>query len=104
MNDAACVRFGEGVSNLCRHRERFAQIGLPVHESGGQGFAFDVLQHDEASALLLTDLVNSTYIRVIESGRGLCLPQQKLFRTLIASDIRGEYLDSHSPVKPLVLR
>jgi hypothetical protein len=52
---------------------------------------------------LLPDLVDSAYIRVIESGRGLGLSQQTLFGSLIGRDFCWEEFNCDFPVEPLVL-
>ena len=90
MNDAACVRFVQGVGNLCRNRERLAQIWQLALEPRSQSFPFNVLKDYEAVVALLPDLVDSAYIRVIESGCGLGLSQQTLSGTLIGSDFCWE--------------
>ncbi len=55
-------------------------------------------------AAVLADLVDRTYVRVIESGCGLGFSQQALSGALIGRDFRGQKFDCDFPVEPLVLR
>src|ERR1700680_4927541 len=102
MNDAACVCFVQCVGNLCRNSERLAQIWQLALEPRSQCLPFDVLKDYETMAALLGDLVDSAYIRVIESGRSLGLSQQTLSGTLIGCDFCWEKLNSHFSAELLV--
>jgi len=103
MNNAACVRFVQGVGNLRRNRERLAQIWQMSLELRSQGFPFNILKDYEAVIALLPDLVDSADILMIESGGGFGFSQQTLFGALIGRDFCWEEFNRDFPVEPLVL-
>ena len=104
MNDAPRVRLSQRLGHLFGNGNGLAQIGAAIFEPRRQGFALNVLKDDKAVVAFLADIVNRTYVRVVESRRGSCLAKEALPREFVGSDLGGKELDCDFAAELTVFR
>src|SRR5688500_5301821 len=93
MNDAGAVSLVQRIGDLDRVTERVIQRQRATPKSVCQCFAFEMFHHQESGTVLVTNVMNYAYVRVIQRGSGTCLALEPLSRLRIGSQRRGEDLD-----------
>ncbi len=103
MNDSFGVGRIERVGNLDCDIEQLLQIEWPALDHIPQSLAFQILHHQEDTALVLANFVNCANVRMIQSGRGTSLPPESFQRLRIIRQGVGEKLESDKTVELDVL-
>ena len=93
VDDAPCVRRGDGVGRLDRNTEQLAWPQTSGWNQRVEARAVDELHHDEINIALPVELVNGDDVRVTERGEELRFAQEALAAPLVEGVIRGEDLD-----------
>ena len=78
MDDAVAVRVGERIGNLNRVAQDLVQGQCAASDPLGQRFALEILHDDELDAVLLTDVIQGTDVRMIDLGDGARLAGKAL--------------------------
>ncbi len=100
VNDAPGVRFVQGVRRLNTDLDDLAGIHRLALHPLGEGLPGDVLHHDEGRpAGCLSNLVNDTDIRVVESRGGLGFFHQASQPLRILCQLSRQKLESDHPIE-----
>ena len=67
-----------------------------------QRLAFDVLHHQVVDTVLMTDIVNDTDMRMVQTGNDLGFALEALFSSGIVRELRRENLDRDGTFEPCV--
>src|SRR5262249_14506495 len=93
MDDAFRVRRIERGGNLDAQCEQRVQIQRVPGDLIAQSHALEHLHHDVGTTVLLTNVVDRTNVRMIQSGRGLRLTPKALKHLMIARQVVREQLE-----------
>src|ERR1700751_2518102 len=104
MNDTFGVGGIKGVGDLDGEREDQVRVHRTIPDAVLQRHAIEEFHHDERLTVLLTDVVDSTDIRMVQRRGSLCLPLKPGERLMIAGDILRQELERHKAMKACVLR
>jgi hypothetical protein len=104
MGDACPMRAVERIANFRGDPQRLIQRQRTFLQTPVQAFAFQVLHHQEAGAVLVSDIVQSANIRMIQSRNRSRLSLEPLPHLRDARTGRRQDLDRHGPGKPGVFR
>jgi hypothetical protein len=65
VNDAVRVSFSQGIGDLGGDGKRLAHTERFVLYSDIEGFAFDVLHHDETAVIVFADFIHRADVRMV---------------------------------------
>ena len=80
----SCVERISDINSRCHEQIEFKRLAA---DQMLQGFAFEVLHHDEGATVVLTNVVNRANVRMIQAGRRLCFAAEAAEQVLVSSDI-----------------
>ncbi len=103
MNNALRVRSVECVGNLDAQRQQRIEFHRTVADDMFQRRAVKKLHDDERFAVLLTDVVNGTNIRMVEGRRGPRLAAETFQRLAVLRNIFRKEFQSDKTIEPRVL-
>src|SRR5215470_17459085 len=104
MNNAASMRFVEGIGYGNRYCERLSQRQSATVQAVSEGLTFQVLQHQEVDAVLRTNIVKSADVGMIQRRNCAGFALEALPGLGILREMRGENLDRNRAVQPRVAR
>ena len=104
VDDSVAMRMVECISNLDGEAQDQIERQRTSREALRQRLSLDVLHHDELNAVLFTDIVEGTDVRMVHLGDGPGLALEPLDGLGILRPVRLQDLDSHSPVEARVGR
>jgi hypothetical protein len=104
MHDARAVGPVQGGRDLDRIPERLIKRQRALGQSIGQGFPFEVLQHQEVGAILMPDIVERANVRVIQCRDRAGFALEALAPIRVAGDVGGEHFNGDRPIEARVVR
>src|SRR5262249_36032929 len=104
MHDAFSVRYIQCVGNFNRNVQQLFQFHRPTLDNVFQSFAIEVFHGDEGFASILTNVVDRTDVRMIQSGSGLGLTPKSLQTLAVVGYVLGQELQSKKAAEASVFR
>src|SRR5262245_17489694 len=104
MDDSVAVRLVERVRDLRRIAQRLVDRQAPAREAVAERLAFEQLHHQEADAVLLTDVVQRADVRVVQAGDGAGLTLEALAQIWIGREMLGQHFDRDEAIEPAIAR
>jgi hypothetical protein len=104
VHDAAAVRLVERVGDFDSNAQSLVWRQRLARQARGQGFAFQVLHHQEVHAVLAADIVENADVGVLQArdGPGLTLKPGAEIR--IRTEVGGKDFDGDGALQPRVAR
>ena len=103
VHDSARVRRFESVGDLNPQIEQLRRLQRSPLDQMFQCRAFQILHGDESQPAFLADVVNGANIRMVQSGRRLCLAPEPAQGLLIFGDIVRQKFEGDKAPQPCVL-
>ena len=98
------MRLVQGVRNLRTIFQNLLHRQRPFLQSFRQRLSLHALHYQKIDAVLLTDIMEHTNVRVIQTGNGLGFSFESLLADRVGGKMAGENLDGHSSLKPRIAR
>ncbi len=91
---------GQGAGDLNAVLQGLLEGQRALGETRGEGFAFQALHDQEVDAVLMSDVVEDTDVRMIQAGDGARFALETLPRVGIVRQVFRQNLDSYGAVEP----
>src|SRR5215467_14982015 len=104
MNDAAAMRPVERIGDLCAEFQYLLKREWAFLQPFGQRLSLHALHHQKIDAVLLTDIMEHTNVRVIQTGNDLGFSFESLLADRVGGKMARENLDGHISLKPRIAR
>src|SRR3954452_14321773 len=104
MNDALSMGLVERIGNFTADSKGLKKRHRSTTDPVGEGFALEILHHQEIDARMTTDVVEHADVRVIQVRNRFGFAFESGLEVEAASNVGGQHLDSHRPAQACVGR
>ena len=103
MHDALGMRRIQRVRDIDCEAQQEIEFEGTAADAMLQGLAFKVLHNDEGSPILLSDIVDGTDVRMVETGSSLSFATKTRKKVLVGSDVLRKKLQGDAATERCIL-